>query len=291
MPEDSTTTIRPEIINYYAHGYEEADRFAADTASAASMLEFVRIQELLRPWLPPPPAAILDVGGGPGAHARWLMDDGYTVHLVDPVPKHIDQARARGIEASFGDARHLDTPDHTYDAVLLLGPLYHLTERAERIRALNEAARAARPGALVAVAAMNRYSHFLDQAVKHTLANSDVHGVIASTMHGGVYDRPGLGFTTSYFHTAADFRDELTTAGLHTAALHGTEGPGYWILKTIEKRANIRIAIDSAEFASALAAARLADGQQDLLAVTAHLLAITHTADGMPQPQGIKSDG
>ncbi|WP_367132250.1 MULTISPECIES: class I SAM-dependent methyltransferase [Streptomyces] len=275
MPDDSATTIRPEIINYYTHDYDEAARFATGTASAASMLEFVRIQELLRLWLPTPPAAILDIGGGPGAHARWLKADGYTVRLIDPVPKHVDQARALGINASLGDARHLDEPDHSYDAVLLLGPLYHLTERADRVQALQEAVRTARPDALVAVAAMNRYSHFLDQTVKHSLTSTDVLSATADTMHTGAYDQPSLGFTTSYFHTDNELRGELATAGLSTVSLYGTEGPGYWILKTIEKASEIRISRDSAEFASALAAARLADTQQDLLAMTAHLLAIT----------------
>ncbi|MEU1311026.1 class I SAM-dependent methyltransferase [Streptomyces cinnamoneus] len=275
MPDDSATTIRPEIINYYTHDYDEAARFATRTASAASMLEFVRIQELLRLWLPTPPATILDIGGGPGAHARWLKDDGYTVRLIDPVTRHVDQARALGIDASLGDACHLDEPDHSYDAVLLLGPLYHLTERADRVQALQEAVRTARPNAPVAVAAMNRYSHFLDQAVKHSLTSTAVLSATTDTMHTGEYDQPGLGFTTSYFHTVNELRDELATAGLSTVSLYGTEGPGYWILKTIEKASKVHISRDSAEFASALAAARLADTQQDVLVMTAHLLAIT----------------
>ena len=46
-------------------------------------LELVRTREVLRRHLPPPPARVLDVGGGTGVHARWLLADGYQVHLVD----------------------------------------------------------------------------------------------------------------------------------------------------------------------------------------------------------------
>src|SRR5205807_7475818 len=81
--------------------------------------------------------------------ATWLAARGYTVHLLDPVPLHLDQARARSAaqphaplaSVGQGDARRLDLPAEQVDAVVLLGPLYHLTERTDRIRALNEAFR------------------------------------------------------------------------------------------------------------------------------------------------------
>ncbi|MFC5720855.1 class I SAM-dependent methyltransferase [Streptomyces gamaensis] len=275
MSADETPTICPEIIDYYTNGYEEADRFAPGTASGASMLEFTRIQELLRAHLPQPPASVLDVGGGPGAHARWLTADGHTVHLIDPVPKHVDQGRAVGIDAVLGDARRLNCPSHTYDAVLLLGPLYHLTQRAERVLALKEAVRVARPGALIAVAAMNRYSRFLDQAAKHALTDPAVCGDVVGTTDSGICTSSG-GFTTSYFHTVDELRTELTDAGLFDAVIRGAEGPGYWIIKGIEQHNCTRISTSSQEFSSALAAARLADARPALLAASAHLLAIAH---------------
>nr|PZN23566.1 MAG: hypothetical protein DIU78_13675 [Pseudomonadota bacterium] len=73
---------------------------------------------------------------------------GYTVHLVDPVRRLVEEAQ-RGSAASpnpiatyrVGDARKLAFGDGIADGVLLLGPLYHLTEAAERLRALREAHR------------------------------------------------------------------------------------------------------------------------------------------------------
>ena len=135
--------VDPRIIAYYEHGLER-DRLA----SGARRIEFLRIWELLERWLPPAPATVLDVGGGAGAYAIPLAAAGYQVHLVDPVPLHVEQAAAASRDAgtplasaSAGDARNLRAADGSADAVLLLGPLYHLTSRADRVTALREACR------------------------------------------------------------------------------------------------------------------------------------------------------
>ena len=93
-------------------------------------MEFLRTQKLLADVLPPEPAVVLDVGGAAGAHAEPLAALGYEVHLIDPVPLHVEQARGVPGLASVavGDARALDWSDASVDAVLLLGPLYHLTD-------------------------------------------------------------------------------------------------------------------------------------------------------------------
>ena len=67
----------------------------------------------------------------PGRYALWLAELGYTVHHRDLRDFHVDQLRAFGnpsIRTAAGDARHLDLPDSSADAVLLSGPLSHLPE-------------------------------------------------------------------------------------------------------------------------------------------------------------------
>ena len=73
-------------------------------------LEFTRTTEIVLRRPPAAPAVVADIGGGPGRYALWVASLGYQVE-------------------------HLDLPDASVDAVLLLGPLYHLTDRAERVRA------------------------------------------------------------------------------------------------------------------------------------------------------------
>src|SRR6185369_9764065 len=154
-----------EIAAYYARGLER-DRLT----SGLGALELMRTQALLARYLPPPPATVADIGGGPGRYAVWLAERGYRVHLVDPVPLHIEQAREatsrrRGVtlaSAEVADARELRLPDASVDAVLLLGPLYHLPERAMRLQALAEAQRVCRPGGMILAAAISRLASTLD---------------------------------------------------------------------------------------------------------------------------------
>ena len=76
----------PEIVAHYEEGVER-DRLGGWS------LERLRTEELLGRLLPPPPARILDVGGGPGRYAAWLSGRGYSVTLLDPVSLHVQQAR------------------------------------------------------------------------------------------------------------------------------------------------------------------------------------------------------
>src|SRR5882672_1484139 len=89
MTNDPKVTVPEEIIAYYNLGKED-DRLRR----GPGQLEFARTQELIQRHLPPPPATVLDVGGGSGVYAFWLADLGYDVDLIDAVPLHIEQANA-----------------------------------------------------------------------------------------------------------------------------------------------------------------------------------------------------
>src|SRR5215472_13056410 len=156
----------PEAIAaHYASGYE-AERLH----QGAGQLDRERSRELLGRFLPPAPAAVLDVGGGPGGHACWLAARGYQVHLIDITPLHVElarQASARQPEAPLagaevGDARALAWGAETADAVVLFGPLYHLTDRADRVQALREAHRVLRPDGILLAVAISRFASALD---------------------------------------------------------------------------------------------------------------------------------
>jgi ubiquinone/menaquinone biosynthesis C-methylase UbiE len=107
------------------------------------------IDSLLRPG-----DRILDLGGGPGRYAFHYAAKGYRVSLVDLSPGNIAFARRKQDElgvalesAETGDARDLSAlPDASFDLVLCMGPLYHLTDDADRARAVRECRRLAKPG-------------------------------------------------------------------------------------------------------------------------------------------------
>ena len=114
----------------------------------------------------PPPARVLDCGGGPGRYAIELARRGYEVILFDLSAGCLRLAQEKAAEAGVtlatyeqGTATDLSRfPDASFDAVLLMGPLYHLLEEVERRRALAEARRVLVPGGLLFAAFISRYA-------------------------------------------------------------------------------------------------------------------------------------
>ncbi len=106
-PRTSSSPTSEEVARHYASGYEDR-RLGLE----AGQLDRVRSRELLMRCLPPPPATVLDVGGGPGGHGCWLAGRGYEVHLIDLVPLHVElaekasaaQPEAPLASAAVGDA-------------------------------------------------------------------------------------------------------------------------------------------------------------------------------------------
>ena len=175
-----------QIAAHYNLGVER-DRLAGGPGA----LELARTQLLLERYLPAPPAVIADVGGGPGRYALWLAERGYRVHLVDAMPLHVEQARAADrphaalASAEVGDARALRLADACADAVLLMGPLYHLQERADRVQALAEARRVCRPGGVVIAAAISRFASMLDGMRWEFLADPTFAAIAAGDLRAG----------------------------------------------------------------------------------------------------------
>jgi ubiquinone/menaquinone biosynthesis C-methylase UbiE len=262
--------VAPEIVRFYTETIDEADRLST---TADGRLEMVRTQELLRRHLPIPPAGILDIGGGPGAHARWLVQDGYTVHLVDPIPRHLEQAKLTGATVELGDARRITAEDASYDVVLMLGPLYHLLEHADRDQALAEAYRVLKPGGLLAAAGINRYSSLFEHAAFAHLhkdpMRKSISGILASQIHDGK-----KAFTAAYFHSGEQLRDEVAAAGFTSCEVYGIEGPAWSMLAAAERNTGESFR-DTPLFESALTAARLAEPYPELMAASSHLLAIS----------------
>jgi SAM-dependent methyltransferase len=262
----------------------ETNREEQRITAGLGRLELERTQEILRRHLPPPPARLLDAGGGTGVHAAWLAADGYLVHVVDLSPRHVEKVRADlgplGVTAELGDARHLDLSDDSVDAVLLFGPLYHLTDRADRLQALREASRIVHPGGIVAVAAINRFASLLDGLVRGFLFDPEFRRMVERDLVDGQHrnpdDRPHW-FTTAYFHRPEELRRELEDVGLSVIDLVGVEGLAGWLghladaWETDEGRETI------------LYASREIESEPTLLGMSAHLLAVTRTRlDGAP---------
>jgi 2-polyprenyl-3-methyl-5-hydroxy-6-metoxy-1,4-benzoquinol methylase len=155
-----------EEIQQHYNSIEEKDRLDV----GLGLLEKERTRQIISKYLGGEKLKILDVGGAAGVYSFWLAELGHEVHLSDATPKHIMQARkinqdvsSKLVSSEVGDARHLDThKGDTADAVLLLGPLYHLVEKQERISALKECFRVIKKGGKLFAAGINRYASLYD---------------------------------------------------------------------------------------------------------------------------------
>lgn len=263
--------LEPEILAYYENAWDEDARLRG----GIGQLEFLRTQEIVRRHLPEGPQRVLDIGGASGVHAEWLLDDGHAVHLIDPVPGHVESARSHldgrhGFCAEVGDGRRLDVADGSFDAVLLMGPLYHLTERADRIQCWREAHRVLRPGGVAMAAVITRFASLFSGLSSGDLFDPEFRVVVEQDLADGQHRNPGDKdwFTTAYFHRPEEATEEAAEAGFEMEAVLGVEGIATWIPRVEgwwsnpERR---QVIID---------AARAIESEPTLLGLGPHLIAI-----------------
>jgi SAM-dependent methyltransferase len=266
-------TIPSEILDYYAGGQEE-HRLTA----SAGRLEWIRTWELLERFLPPPPARILDVGGGTGIYALPLAARGYRVHLIDAAANHVERARALSSAsphplagAEVGDARRLPVPDGGADAVLLFGPLYHLIERADRVAALREAHRALVHGGLLLAACISRFASVFAGIQEGVLRDPAFASIVNGDLENGIHRNPTSRrdwFTTAFLHRPEEIAAEIADGDLVFERLVPIEGPG-WMARELDAWLD-----DATERERLLRVVRQLEIEPSLIGASAHLLAV-----------------
>ena len=264
----------PNEINRYYQEVPEEGRLAV----GPSQLEFARTKEILQQYLPPPPATILDVGGAAGAYSLWLAEMGYQVHLVDASTRLVAEATRRSEGSAsrirscqVGDARRLPFSDEVADAVLLLGPLYHLTDASDRLCALREGLRVLRSGAAMFAAAISRYASALDGIARDLFADPAFAPIVQQDLEHGQHRNATDNwdyFTTAYFHRPEELQAEVVSAGFHCPAVFGLEGPG-WLFSDFDARW-----ADPRKREDLLRVARAFERECPIIGLSAHLLAV-----------------
>jgi ubiquinone/menaquinone biosynthesis C-methylase UbiE len=205
--------------------------------SGLGKLEFERVKTILKRSLPLPPATVLDVGGGPGFYSSWLARLGYEVHLIEPSARLLATAQKKAVRAGKrhlvhchqGDARSLEFSDRRADAVLLFGPLYHLTEEKDRLRALAEARRVLKKRGLLFCAAISRFASAVDGLAREFIRDPDFERIIDRDLTDGQHRNPTLRpdyFTDAYFHDPAGLKREVEKAGFGSCRVIAVEGLG-----------------------------------------------------------------
>ena len=264
--------LSPEIEGYYLRTRE-----SARLAGVEGELERVRTQSILARHLPPAPAVLYDIGGAAGVYAFPLAELGYQVHLIDPVERHLEDARAVEAESEVrlasirgGDARQLDIADANADAVLLLGPLYHLTDRSERMRAVREARRILKPGGILFAAAISRFASLIDGVATGAFSDPQFRDIVARDLETGEHRNPSDNpayFTTAHFHRPEELSSEVGEI-FQDVRLVAVEGP-VWMaahFRQIWEHADLR--------AKLLEHLEKVEAEPSILGTSAHILAI-----------------
>jgi len=258
-------------MDYYSGGQEQ-ERLA----TPPGRLELERTQELLLRHLPVTPSRVADIGAGPGVYSLWLARAGHEVVARDLVPLHIEQLRRDAaqqgldIDAAVADARDLDLPDASCDAALLLGPLYHLTDRVGRLACLREAARIVRPGGVVAATVISRWALLMDAVLLHRIGEGDhtFPAVLDAAMNTGVMAPLSPGGFSGFCHRPEELRAEAGEAGLREVSLVPVEGPGAYLADLGERWES------PAAREAVLDVARRLEDVPEMLGIGGHLLLV-----------------
>ena len=266
-----------EIERHYLQS-EERQRLSAGQGE----LERVRTQAILARELPPAPAVVFDIGGGAGVYSFLLARQGYEIHLIDPVELHLEQARshasASGIalaSIALGDARKLGIPSASADAILLLGPLYHLTEHGDRLRALRETYRILKPSGVLLAGAISRFASLIDGLREGFFRDPEFRKIVAADLASGQHRNPvnhPAYFTTAYFHRPEELAGEVRRAGFCEVRIIGIEGPAWSTKRFSETWDNPPQREKLMEFLS------LIEQEPSILGASAHLMAVAERA-------------
>lgn len=196
-------------------------------------LEFERNKQLIERYLTKENCHILDVGGGTGKYSEWLAAKGHSVILIDPIQKHIKQAKVRAskqkevFDAQLGEARRLDFPDSSQDIVILHGPLYHLQDKTERQKAIQEAKRVLKAEGIILGFAINYTASTLVALLQGLIHDETIYNMCLTELTTGIHnapqDMPGV-LDGAFYHKQEELENEFQELGFKNLNLYAVEG-------------------------------------------------------------------
>lgn len=261
------------VLNFYEN-LGEIDRLHR----GLGVVEGARTKELLSRYIEPG-MTVYDVGGGAGYYSDWLAGLGCQVTMFDLAPSAVAYAKTHQTafyETVTADARRLPAPVTACDALLLMGPLYHLMETESRLQALVEAKRVLRPGGVLAAAGISRFSNatwtLRTYGTENQYMDEEIYmDMVRNELSAGEHHRPKeypTFLTEAYFHSPDALRQEISQAGFTVDALLAVEGIS-WVtpeLNTVWENVDAREKL--------LDMVRLTESEPSLLGMSPHFFAV-----------------
>jgi len=139
----------------YYNQYDEEGRLLSRHGQVEYLTTMKYIRECLSGTADP---AILEIGAGTGRYSVTLAKQGHRVTAVELIPRNLEILKSKldgskRITPILGNALDLSVlPDASFSVTLVLGPMYHLYTREEKLQALSEAVRVTKPGGYLLVA-------------------------------------------------------------------------------------------------------------------------------------------
>ena len=125
---------------------------------------------------------IIDVGAGTGKYSIALSNEGYDVTAIELVKHNLMTLKSKNssVKTYLGNAINLSKfKDNSFDMVLLFGPLYHLINKEDKVKALKEAKRIVKEKGIIMVSYyMNEYAiithGFKDNKILDAIKNKEL---------------------------------------------------------------------------------------------------------------------
>jgi S-adenosylmethionine-dependent methyltransferase len=154
---------------------------------------------------------VLDIGGGPGRYSLYLAAKGCDVTLFDLSSVNVEFAKEKAAEQGVslktivGDAREVDSIiREQYDHILLMGPMYHLLEEADRVKALNASLKWLKQNGIIFVSLISSYGGIIYAMKYEPQLILDKDAELNYKMFEDDLPFSGDSFTKSYFHRHKD---------------------------------------------------------------------------------------
>jgi S-adenosylmethionine-dependent methyltransferase len=205
----------PELVA--KHYGTSAFDFETTRLTELCPVEFAITKRMLDRWIPDG-ALVADIGVGAGHYAEHLAARGCRIHLIDVTERLLDLAAARlesaGLAAQLAGVTQSSATDlsglatGSVDAVMMLGPLYHLRALDARRRAVEESATVLKPGGVVYAAGINRLPYFRDLFCESPRLAAERREFHKQFLEDGNLDpdhAPPLGF--AHLTTVQEFRE------------------------------------------------------------------------------------